>query len=111
MTIYRSTSIPKGQEPQAYLFYITSNGFRASLGIIVMAFSLYEPNTSRLWRKRFQKDAVYRLYVHAYPKQYATSTRIWLFLKTYIFSSVLGSRPHIAGFFAHQILTFLKTLS
>ena len=41
----------------------------------------------------------------------APSTRIRIFLKTHLFLSVLGSRPHGDGVFSHRKRSFSKTLS
>ena len=41
----------------------------------------------------------------------ALSTRIRIFLKTHLFLSVLGSRPHGDGVFSHRKRSFSKTLS
>ena len=41
----------------------------------------------------------------------APSTRIRIFLKTHLFLSVLGSRPHGDGVFIHRKRSFSKTLS
>ena len=47
--------------------------------------------------------------IHPHPK--VPSTRIRIFLKTHLFLSVLGSRPHGDGVFSHQKRSFSKTLS
>ena len=47
---------------------------------------------------------------HIYEPK-APSTRIQIFLKTHLFLSVLGSRPHGDGVFSHRKRSFSKTLS
>ena len=48
---------------------------------------------------------------HMHNRPEAPSTRIRIFLKTHLFLSVLGSRPHGDGVFSHRKRSFSKTLS